>query len=431
MPDTSPSDANAERAVVAACLFSAEASVEACELLRPSDFYDGDLATCFEAVGKALKTGAEPTYAVLCSLVENDRQRGLLLTLTDGLPDIANQAHYAKRVLDAGTRRALNRLAIALKAGSENTDTPVGEIVEAAHVALIEAVGREVEGGPRRIGPIAHQEVEVAMALRRGEMKPEGIATQFYRLNAMTGGFHPGELTIIAARPGVGKTVMLINLAYEFARLGTKAVVFSLEMRDRALVARMLAAKTGINSRAFRTGGYLNHDREADLVVAADEMDELPLWVDERPRQTPAAMRMAATRMHMQGQLGAIFIDYLGLVRPSEVKREDRAQALSQITADVREMAKALKVPVIAAHQLSRKAEDRAEGNPQLSDLKDSGGVEEHADCVIFLHRDQRKADRLTRVIVAKQREGPVGDIRLLFEPEYCRFRNYDPEQGG
>jgi len=425
MTDRPLADAAAERNIIAACMASTEAAVEACELLRAEDFNDADLASCFEAVTTIFKGNAEPTYEALSGLVQTKEQRNVLTSLTETLPDTVNVAHYAQRIIDAGIRRRLVELSRNVGIWSQQDQQTVPEIINKAHTGLLAASERRVEGGPKKVGPIALEQVQIALALERGDRRTAGLETQFLDLNTLTGGFHPGELTIVAARPGVGKTVFLINLAQHFADRGTSTLIMSLEMRDSALVGRMLAAKASINSRAFRAGGYLSQERSNGLVLAADFMADLPVWVDERVGQTPSSIRMTATRMRMQENIGAVLIDYLGLVRPNERGKDNRARELSFITQEVREMSKALSIPVIAAHQLNRGAEDRAEGDPQLSDLKDSGGVEEHADCVIFLHRNQRQQDRATKLIVAKQREGPVGSMRLTFQPEFCCFKSW------
>ena len=258
-----------------------------------------------------------------------------------------------------------------------------------------------------------------------------GVATGFREFDSRTAGLQPSDLVIVAGRPSMGKTAFCLNIAQYVASVSQKpAAIFSLEMSRQQLVLRLLCSEARINSTKVRTG-FLDKEDWPRLTKAAGTISEAPIFIDDSPALTTLDIRAMARRLKAEQGLGLIIIDYLQLIK-GRGRPESRHQEISEITRTLKSLAKELDVPVVTISQLSRAVEQRGDRRPQLSDLRDSGSIEQDGDLVVFLYRDEvynedSEDKGITEVIIGKQRNGPIGLFKLTFIKEYTRFENYSP----
>jgi replicative DNA helicase len=378
-----------------------------------------------------------------------------LVQLAESVPTSANWPHFARLVSEKHRLRRLidaagQILFDAYHAG-RTRDEDAGAIIDSAEQRIFEIAEQESGGDPQDLHQLLMLEYERLMALEEGKAAPDGVRCGYYDLDEMLGGFQPGEMIILAARPSMGKTALALNLAEQMA-LGTcepasprqerdpqPVGVFSLEMSKASLVQRMLSAWSGYSSQRIRRGALSTHDYE-QLLTACGELGKAPLYIDDTPGLTVLQLRARARRMVHRYGVKALMIDYLQLLSSPGAARESRQVEVGAISRGVKALARELKVPIVCLSQLNRGPESRDNNRPRLSDLRESGSLEQDADVVLLLHReeyyhigetdwldDPNNADKVgvAEVIIAKQRNGPTGTVRLTWDSQTTRFKNH------
>ena len=433
---TLPHDREAEQSVLGALMLDQNAAAHVRDLLQPQDFYEERHGHVFGAA-VALSDRGEPIDIVT---LRNELERNGTLARSGGIDYIAELStvtpaatsvrHYAAIVLEHALRRRLIAAGQAI-AESGFDDRLSGEAAtELAEQRVFRIATSRTTTEASHLGPLLRQTwADLETKLGRPSFIT-GVPTNFPSLDRMTSGLQPSELVILAARPSVGKTAFAVQVARNAAVLAQQGVaVFSLEMSKDALVQRLLCSEARLDSFLLRTG-------QADAAAfqrvarAMDTLTKAPLWIDDTPALTITALRSRARRMRAQHDVRLIVVDYLQLMHGG--RTESRVQEVSEISAGLKAIAKELEVPVLALSQLSRESERRADRRPQLSDLRDSGTIEADADVVLFLYREgmhNHDVDRSqTTLIVAKNRNGPVGDVDgMVFEAGTTSFHEPRP----
>jgi replicative DNA helicase len=426
-----PHDNEAEQSVLGGILIDREALSIVRDVLVPEDFYAERHAVLYRAA-LALDDRGEAIDAVT---LRDQLERGpgigraggmdYIAELTLVVPSSASVKHYADIVVAHALRRRLIEAGGKVsRLGFDNT-TPVMEAIDQAEQEVFR-IGQESRGSEmRNIAPVVREWWDVLEKRIEHKQLVTGVPTNFSKLDMLTQGLQPGELIILAARPAVGKTSFALNIARNAAVLaGRPVVVFSLEMSRQSLVQRLICSEAHVDSYMLRTG-QADSMAFQKIAKAMDTLTHADLWIDDSPGLAINTLRARARRMKAQHKIELIVIDYLQLMQGG--RRDSRVQEVSDISSGLKAIAKELDVPVLALSQLSRAAEQRENKRPQLSDLRDSGSIEQDADVVLFLYREgmhNREIDKgKTELIVAKNRNGPVDDLPLVFIAEQTAFR--------
>ncbi len=433
-----PQAMEAEQSVLGGLLLDNRRWDEVADVVSDEDFYSQTHREIFRAI-LALCEDNHPADVVTASewLEKNgrlDTVGGLayLGSLAKNTPSTANLVAYARIVRE---RSILRRLIGAATDIVESAYSPEGrspsEILDHAEQVIFEIAQRDSRrrSGFMPLKGLLTQAIDRIEELFDSESPLTGVPTGFTDLDDMTSGLQPSDLIIIAGRPSMGKTSLAMNIA-ENAAVGCKlpVAVFSMEMPGEQLAMRMLASLGRINAHRIRTG-KLSDDDWPRLTSAVGLLNDAPIYVDDTPALTPLELRSRARRLHREHGLGLLIVDYLQLMQATD-STENRATEISNITRSLKIMAKELNVPLIAMSQLNRSLESRPNKRPVMSDLRESGAIEQDADVILFIYRDEvyneDSADKGTaEIIVGKQRNGPTGTVRLTFLGEYTRFENY------
>lgn len=478
-----PHNVDAEMALLGAILVNNRAFERISDFLRPEHFVLAEHARIFEACSRLLERGQVADPVTLKAWFEQDEALATvggvtyLMQLAECATTTINAGEYGRLVHDLYLRRELIDLGegVVNRAYTSEVDEDANQQIERAEQGLYDLATRGTHDG----GFVAFHEtmisaLHIAEAAHKRQGLLSGVPCGFRDLDSKLGGLHPSDLVILAGRPSMGKTALATNMAFNAARAyrteagtdgGQKVVdgavigFFSLEMSREQLATRILAEQTRIPSDRIRRG-MLGTDKFPDLVAGSRELQRLPIYIDDTPALSISAMRTRARRLKRQHGLGMIVVDYLQLIAPSPGSRHDnRVQELSEITRGLKTLAKELEVPVLALSQLSRAVEQREDKRPQLADLRESGTIEQDADVVMFIFREQyylersepsqrpdesddkflkrhedwmqrcERAHNIGEVIIAKQRHGPIGTVKLFFEGEFTRFGDLDPRE--
>lgn len=436
-----PHSIEAEQSVLGGLMLDNQAWDRMDGLLSENDFYRDEHRRIFRQIRRLLELG-KPADVVtvaegLDAAGESEQTGGLayLGELAANTPSAANIRRYAEIVRERGVLRQLVTAADeiagdALNPMGREAETLLDE-AEAKIFAIAEAGGSRQDGFVH-INPLLTQVVEKIQELHDRDNPSDitGTPSGFTDLDRMTSGLQPGDLIIIAGRPSMGKTAIALNMAeYVAVEYGAPVGVFSMEMGGAQLAMRMLASIGRLDSSRVRTG-KLNDDEWSRLSFALGKLHEAPIYIDESGGLTPGNLRARARRLHRQcGKLGLIVIDYMQLMTTAR-QGENRATEISEISRSIKSLAKELQVPIIALSQLSRKVEERTDKRPMMSDLRESGAIEQDADVIMMMYRDEyynkeKTQDQgIAEVIIGKQRNGPTGTVRLAFLGEYTRFEN-------
>jgi replicative DNA helicase len=433
-------DLAAERAVLGAILADNAVIADVGKIVVPDDFSSVAHAQIFAAM-----IGLDATRRVVDSLTlaEELKVRGqlaavggpaYLMGLDQVVPVAANASHYAEIVKDQALRR---RLASAGREIMELASQETGEVaslLDEAERRVFVLAEKKREGELKAIKELMEQTLDLLDKMKMASSGITGLSTGYVDLDQMLTGLHPGELLILAARPGIGKTSLAMNIATYVALKEKKAVgIFSLEMPASQLLMRLLASTARVDMKRLRGGRLTPHDEEKFQEVAA-ELYTAPMYIDDSGSLTAFDLRSKARRLKQKdANLGLIVVDYLQLMH-QKGKVESRQLEVSEISRALKTLAKELEVPILALSQLNRKVEDRKGGQPMLSDLRESGAIEQDADVVMFIHRADDEGDESdgegrrgaipVELIVAKQRNGPTGTIDLVFLSEFTRFES-------
>lgn len=443
-----PHSHEAEQAVLGAWLLSPEVHYHyAIDVgLKPDDFYRRQHRTIFESM-LALYNESEPIDVL--TVAEHLRSRGVLDevggstavdALTAAVPAVGNLRRYGQIVREqALLRRTLHATYEIQSSIVEQTASPE-EIVERAEKAMLEVARDDRQKDFRVVGDVLHDEIERWHELSTSGRQLTGTGSHFKELDEITGGFQPGNMVVLAARPSMGKSALVANFAENVAlhpESPRPVAFFSLEMAESELAQRFVASQASIKGDDLRKGRLKDPRKWQRVLDTANRYTRAPLYVDDSSDIGMLEVRAKARRLHQQSQaeyggLGLIIIDYLQLLR-TDSRTENRVQAVGEISRSLKILARELSVPVLALSQLSRGVESRTDKRPMLSDLRESGQIEQDSDLVMFLYRDEYYHENsddqgIAELIIAKHRNGGLGTVRLSFQGEYPRFLSY---QGG
>ncbi len=433
---SAPWSAEAEQAVLGAMLLDQDAALRAAELVDDSMFYREGHRRLFRAMVALVERRVVIDHITLRDEMlrrgELEAAGGLdyLAELVDAVPTAANLEFHARIVRDKAILRRLIETSTGIITEAYDGHSTATELLDVAESRIFKISQQRGDEGFTRIKEMLWPTMERIETLQRSGKAITGVPSGFVDLDGLTSGFQESELVVVAARPSMGKTAFCLNIAANAAAEGQGVAIFSLEMSKEALVQRMLTATARVDSHRVRQGTL----RDADftqLARAAGLLQTYQIWIDDTPSLTLLEMRSKARRLKIDSDLKLIIVDYLQLMRSPEYS-ENRVQEISDISRSLKALARELEIPVIALSQLSRASEQRGgERKPILSDLRDSGAIEQDADLVLFIHRaeyydreDESKRG-LAEVMLAKNRNGPTGDVQLKFTREYTRFDSF------
>lgn len=426
-----PHSREAEEAVVGAVLINPELYYDLAEFLQAEDFYIHRLRFIWEAFTRLHErrvkidnlTVAEELAAM--GRLEEIGGPAYLTALLNQVPTTLHAEDYGRIVEANAIRRKLLTAANSIATLAYDQRELIETVMSEAEKAIFNVGERRNRHDVRSIREVLSNYYDHIEALMRRSDEVVGVPTGFIDLDRMTGGLQPSDLLIVAGRPGQGKTAWMLTVANNAALLHKKRVaIFSLEMSNEQVVQRLIAQNTGIDSQKLRTGKLSPED--LDLFNHAIEvLGDTRIYLDDTPSLTPLQLRTKARRLHLEFGLDLIILDYLQLMT-SETRSDNRVQEVSYISRSLKQLARELNVPLLAAAQLSRAVEQRADKEPQLSDLRESGSLEQDADIVMFIYRDEKDPamQNVTHLKVAKHRNGPVGQIDLIFRNNLTKFEN-------
>ena len=432
-----PQNLDAEMSLIGAILIEEEVLADISDKVKANDFYDHRHELIFGAMLRLYEHHRPVDLLTLSDELKKKDELEMvggsayLSELTNYVPTAAHAAAYAEMVAQKAVRRRLIKASTDIAELGYNEDQDISELLSSAEAELFSVSDTSTSQELVSLEQILTESFDRIEELHRGGGKLRGIATGWRDLDNMTAGLQRSDLIILAARPAMGKTTLVTNLAYNVATKEKKSVLFfSLEMSKEQLVDRMLADASGVDAWNIRTGNLSDSDFEK-LSHAMGEMAEAPIFIDDTPGVTVLEMRTKARREAHNNPIGLIIIDYLQLMQGSGRSDGNRVQEVSEISRGLKLIARELNVPVIALSQLSRSVETRSPQIPQLSDLRESGSIEQDADIVAFIYREayyNPETDRqnITDLIIAKHRNGPVGKVELYFHPERLRFMSLD-----
>ncbi|MGM0836957.1 MAG: replicative DNA helicase [Bacillota bacterium] len=433
-----PQNIEAEQAVIGAIFLEPSALTMAAELVLPDDFYRAAHQKIFNCILNLSDRG-EPIDLVTVTaelanlkLLEEVGGVSYLSDLANSVPTAANIEYYAKIVEEKSILRRLIRTATSIAQEGYSREDEVAGLLNEAEKQILEVSQRKNSGVFQNIKDVLVKTYDNIETLHNRKGEVTGIETGFTELDRMTAGFQRNDLIIIAARPSVGKTAFALNIAQNVATKARENVaIFSLEMGAEQLVMRMLCAEGNINAQNLRTG-QLTAEDWSKLTMAMGSLSNAGIYIDDTPGIRVSEIRSKCRRLKQESGLGMILIDYLQLIQGSGRNGgENRQQEVSEISRSLKALARELQVPVIALSQLSRGVEQRQDKRPMMSDIRESGSIEQDADIVGFLYRDdyydkESENKNIIEIILAKQRNGPVGTVSLAFVKEYNKFVNLE-----
>lgn len=439
-----PLDLDAELGVLGSILLKPDACDDVALILRSDDFYDDANRKLFEHMLAMHDAGRKIDLTLLVDRLktagdfETVGGAAYLAKVYQSVPNAAHATYYAQIVREKATFRALINASTEILRDAYDESGESKELLSQAEqkiFAILDGRGTDTVADIRKI---LHDAMDRIDARMRGEHTAGGVDSGYTELDALTGGLHNSELIILAARPSMGKTALAMNIAENVAmRSAVPTLFISLEMSAIELADRLLCSVARVNGHRLRNGTLSNEDRRR-LVERAAEISLAPLFVDDSPSRTVTEIAAAARRIRRRekGRLGLVVIDYLQLIEPDNPK-DPRQEQVAKIARRLKGLARELQVPVLCLAQVSRQAEDSKDHRPRLSHLRESGAIEQDADVVMFVHREEyyRRGEEqaqfagLAEVIVAKQRNGPVGDVELIWKKDFTRFEDKAPDR--
>lgn len=426
-----PHSIESEESVLGAVLLSVDALNEVMDKLDPEDFY----VPAHQAVFEAIRTLFNTSQAIDAITVSEELRRSghleriggvaFVTRLLDIVPSAANVEYYAGIVLEHSQRRHLIRAGSSITDMALRLDDEIAVVIDRAEQTVLGVAERKVGAGIHPIGPLFFATLEQLEALESQGSEVTGLSTGFRDLDRKLTGLHPANLVIIAARPAMGKSALAANIAAHVAVKERLAVAFfSLEMSKEEVAQRMLCSEARIDSMKLRTG-QIGESAWPRLTDAAGRLYDAPVFVDDSPVVMVTDIRAKCRRLKRQHGLGLVVVDYLQLMQGSA--RENRQQEIAEISRALKNLARELEVPIIAVSQLNRNLESREDKRPRLGDLRESGSLEQDADIVMFIYRDEyynASTDKqgIAEVVVAKHRAGSTGTVEMTFMPEFTKF---------
>lgn len=426
-----PHNDEAEVSVLGAVLIDPEGINTASGILKPSDFYNPTHSTIFEAMQELFEERKPIDLITLTAILKKKKKyseisAGYLSDLINSVPTSANVEHYARLIKEASTKRSLIHMSsIVSTLCFEEKD--LREVLEVAESSVFSISQGNVVKGFVAIKETLASSFDRIDELHKRGAGLRGISTGFTDLDNILSGMQPANLLILAARPGQGKTAMAINIAQHVAVKERIPIgIFSLEMSQEELVDRLLVGQADVDAWRLKTG-RLSESDFTKLSEAMGQLADAPIFIDDTPGITIGEMRTKARRLQLEYGIGMLIVDYLQLVNPGK-SLESRVQEVSVVSQSLKNLARELKIPVLTLSQLNRGVEHRGEKKPQLADLRESGAIEQDADVVFFIYRPDEEigTTMATKILIAKHRNGPTGEVDLLFRGDRIRFYNVE-----
>jgi len=433
-----PQSIESERALLGALLLKPDAIHDVSDIIRPDSFYTEKHRIIFAAMRELADRGEPIDLLSLSerlqtqSALERSGGRAYLAELVGSTPTPGNYMHYADLVSRKHVMRSLIDAAYAITEAAYDEARDTVEVLDEAERSIYAIGDSSASHAFTAIGDKLHEAWDRIETLSKKEGGIRGVPSGFPDLDNLLSGFHPSDLAILAARPSMGKTSLALDIARNAAvRHNVPVGIFSLEMSSEQLIDRMLAAESFVNSWKLRTGQVRDADDFSRIRDALETLSKAPIFIDDKPGNNILAMRAVARRLKREHGIGLIIVDYLQLMAPTNARASDSlVQQVTEISRSLKSLARELKVPVLALSQLSRAVEQRG-GKPRLSDLRDSGSIEQDADEVIFIHREDKRnpeSDRpnIAEILIEKHRNGPTGRCELFFDEKRATFQPVD-----
>ncbi|MBI2589529.1 replicative DNA helicase [Candidatus Berkelbacteria bacterium] len=432
-----PQALEAEQSVLGALLLDQNAIIKVADTLKPEDFYRPENQVIFEAILRLFEQRRAIDVVTVTDELERAKElkriggASAIATLTSRVPSAANVLHYARIVHEKGMLRHLITIATAINELGYQEERPIEELVDEAERLIFQLSEQSIRQYFEPVKAILTRAFERIEQLHEHKGQTRGVPTGFRELDNLLSGFQKSDLIIIAARPSMGKTSFALNIAHQAAvQHQVPTGFFSLEQSKDQLVDRLIAGEAGVDSWKLRTGNLANEDFD-QLNYAMGVLADAPLFIDDQPNMTVMEVRTKARRLQLEHGVGMIVIDYLQLMQGRQTRDNNRVQEISDISRGLKGIARELNIPVVALSQLNRTVEARPNHIPQLSDLRDSGSIEQDSDVVIFLYREdyynpETENKNIAKILIRKHRNGPIGDLELFFMPAQTKFRSID-----
>ncbi len=435
-----PQNLEAEESILSAVLIDNDTLLDVLEVLAPEDFYKSAHQKIFAAVTELFSKNEPVDLVTLANILRSQNRleeiggASYLARLVDTVPLAVNAQHYAKIVHDKACLRRLIEKSNAIARRCFEDSDDVDNIIDFAESAIFEISENKIKPSFYHIGKIIEDNIDALEERQGSKAMVTGVATGFTKIDELTAGFQQSDLIILAGRPGMGKTAFALNIAKHAAvDANIPVALFSLEMSKEQLSMRMLSSEAKIDSSKMRRG-FISQNDWMKITDAAGVLAEAPIFIDDSPNITALEIRTKSRRLKMDKNIGMIIVDYIQLMKgPASAERRDLE--ISEISRSLKALAKELSLPVVALSQLNRELEKRSDKRPQLSDLRESGALEQDADVVAFIYRDElynkdenNPKKGTAEIIISKQRNGPTGFASLKFWDTYTRFGNLSPQ---
>ncbi|MFZ5917077.1 MAG: replicative DNA helicase [Chloroflexota bacterium] len=430
-----PHNTEAEEAVLGALLIDPDAIFRVAPFLNPEDFFIERNGWVYEAILSLHDRREAVDFVTLCDELERNNRleevggAAYITQLINAVPTSIHAEHYGHIVERAAVRRRLIRAATEIAALGYEEAEDIEQVVDRAEQILFGVSQRRLARDLVPIRQVISEYYDRIDYLYRHGDEMIGVPTGFLRIDRLLGGLQKSDLVIVAARPAMGKTSLALNIAHNAALKNQRIAIFSLEMSNEQLVQRLIASETGISSHRLRTGKLMENEWDK-FAQATSILSDQHIFIDDTPSISAMQMRTKCRRLHAEHGLDLIIVDYLQLMQ-GDHRSENRVQEISYISRMLKGLARELNVPLLAASQLSRAVEQRGDKHPVLSDLRESGSIEQDADIVMFIYREEvydpeTPLKNIAEVVVAKHRHGPTGTVELFFEKELTRFRELE-----
>jgi replicative DNA helicase len=434
-----PQNIDAEQSVLGGILLENEAINKIIEHITGDDFYRESHRKIFLSMLELFEKKEPIDLITLTDVLKKKNHledvggSAYLSSLVDNIPTAANIAYYAKIVREKSLLRNLIGTATEIATRGYEDSEDVEDILDDAERSIFEITGKQIKPSFFDLKTILKESLRTIERLSERKEFVTGVPTGFVEIDRLTAGLQPSDLVIVAGRPSMGKTAFCLNIAqYAAIEAEIPVAIFSLEMSKEQIALRMICSEGRVDAHRLRRG-FLEKEDWQKLIRAIDLLSQAPIFIDDTPALTVLEMRAKARRLKAEHNLGLLIVDYLQLMR-GRGGRDNREQEISDISRSLKALAKELNLPIVALSQLNRRVEDRPNKKPQLADLRESGAIEQDADVIAFIYRDElynRSDDNpnkgIAEILVGKQRNGPTGDIKLTFVDKYTRFENFTP----
>ena len=430
-----------ERAILGGLLIDNDAVPKVVGVLSPDDFYREAHRNVFKAITELFENNEPVDWLTLTArlkdqgLLEAVGGTTFLTELIDDVPSAANILHYATQVKEKALLRHMIAASTEIVTRCYGDHSNIDEFLDEAEQIMFKIGESRIQQGFHHIQPLMKTSFATIELLYERKANITGVASGFKDLDMLTAGFQPSDLIVIAGRPSMGKTSLALNVGMNASmEEGVTTAIFSLEMSKEQIALRILCAKAKVNLKSLRTG-YLSQEDWGRLTLAVGSISDAPLYIDDTPAINTLEIRAKARRLKKEANLGLVIVDYLQLMKGAS-RYDSREKEISEISRSLKALAKELSVPVIALSQLNRKVEDRPNKRPQLADLRESGAIEQDADVILFVYRDEvynKSPDNPKKgeaeLVVGKQRNGPIGVVTCHFDANYSTFRPFTREE--